>query len=73
METSFDVVNESYESPSTYATDAKQKRRGQKITLNVSNTKYPIVRTVARKMFEWKLCSDDKDEAWDVWWTDEAV
>jgi tubulin polyglutamylase TTLL6/13 len=47
--------------------------KGRKIIINVSDTKYPVVRTVARKILGWKLSRDEEDENWDVWWTDAGV
>ena len=47
--------------------------RSSKIICNVSNTKYEIVRHVAKKMFHWKLSYDEESDDWDVFWTDGAV
>ena len=38
----------------------------------LSDTKYPIVKYVGRKLFKWKL-SFDNEEEFDILWTDSAV
>ena len=44
-----------------------------KIVLNVSDTKYAVVKYVGKKMFGWKLSYKHEDMEWDVMWTDNAV
>jgi hypothetical protein len=40
--------------------------------MNVSQTKYYVVRYVAKKIYNMKLTHND-DEDWDICWTDGAV
>lgn len=42
------------------------------LILNVSDTKYAVIRYVGRKVFGWKLSHKD-DMDWDVMWSDNAV
>ncbi len=47
---------------------SKKKR----LIMNVSSTKYSVVRYVAKSVYKMKLtCSDEED--WDIFWTDSAV
>lgn len=39
------------------------------MTVNVAFTKYKIVRYVAKKVFGYKLCTNDNDD-WDICWVD---
>jgi hypothetical protein len=41
--------------------------------MNVSDTKYNVVRLAGRKVLGFKLSRDEDDESWDVWWTDGGV
>lgn len=43
------------------------------LVLNVSETKYAVVKYVGRKLFGWKLSQKHDDMDWDVLWTDNAV
>ena len=54
----------------TQRSTKKPKLKGKKCILNVSDTKYSIVRIVGKKVLGWKLSKDEDDENWDVWWTD---
>lgn len=48
--------------------------RRRNITIcNVAFTKYEVVRHIAKKVFNWKLITDEEDEKWDILWTDSAV
>lgn len=47
--------------------------RAGKLVCNVSNTKYEVVRYVAKKVIGMKLSYDDESEEWDLLWTDSAV
>lgn len=58
---------------STHRSTKKPKKSGKKCILNVSDTKYSIVRIVGKKVLGWKLSKDEDDENWDVWWTDGGV
>jgi tubulin polyglutamylase TTLL6/13 len=52
---------------------AKRKPSARKIIMNVSDTRYSVVRIVGRKLMGWKLSKNEEDENWDVWWTDNGV
>jgi hypothetical protein len=43
-----------------------------KIVVNISDTKYPVVPYVTKKLLGWVTSKKD-DENWTVWWTDGAV
>jgi tubulin polyglutamylase TTLL6/13 len=43
------------------------------IVCNVAFTQYPVVKHVTEKILGWKLTEDEKDEKWDLLWTDHAV
>jgi len=51
--------------------NTKKKGKG-KVVFNISDTRYEVVRHVARKMLNYKLTSEPEVE-WDVFWTDNAV
>jgi len=55
-------------------TDTKntKKKSKAKVVFNISETRYEVVRHVARKMMNYKLTSEPEVE-WDVLWTDNAV
>ena len=57
----------------TARTKKKPKGKGRKIVLNISDTKYPVVKYIANKKLGWRLSKDEEDENWDVWWTDSGV
>jgi hypothetical protein len=40
--------------------------------MNIANTKYYVVRFVAKNVFKMKLTHSDEDE-WDICWRDGAV
>lgn len=58
----------------------KRRPKAKKLVLNVSMTKYHVVRYVARTLFKMRLSNiayhpeyeDQKDE-WDILWTDGTV
>jgi tubulin polyglutamylase TTLL6/13 len=58
----------------------RRKMKAKKLVLNVSMTKYHVVRYVARTLFKMRLSNaayhpeyeDPKDE-WDIFWTDGQV
>lgn len=58
----------------------KRRMKAKKLVLNVSMTKYHVVRYVARTLFKMRLSNnqyqsepeDPKDE-WDIFWTDGQV
>ncbi|EGR29093.1 tubulin-tyrosine ligase family protein, putative [Ichthyophthirius multifiliis] len=41
--------------------------------MNVSDTKYEVIKFVAKKIMQWKLNYDSESSDWDVFWTDNAV
>lgn len=43
------------------------------LTCNVAFTRYEVVKYVCDKLLGWKLTADEKDEKWDLLWTDNAV
>mmetsp|Transcript_2077 Transcript_2077/g.1898 ORF Transcript_2077/g.1898 Transcript_2077/m.1898 type:complete len:121 (+) Transcript_2077:60-422(+) len=49
-----------------------KKKVKAKIIFNVVDTKYPVVKFVGKRIFEWRLSYDPEGE-WDVCWTDQAV
>jgi tubulin polyglutamylase TTLL6/13 len=55
-------------------TDTKntKKKAKAKVVFNITDTRYEVVRHVARKMLNYKLTSEPEVE-WDVFWTDNAV
>lgn len=44
-----------------------------KIIMNVSDTMYPVVKFVGKKIFKWKLQYEPDQVNWDLFWTDNAV
>lgn len=48
------------------------RRQNQKLVINISHTKYYVVRYVAKKLFNMKLSSDESED-WDLQWVDTAV
>ena len=48
-------------------------KRRPKVVLNIADTKYPVVRHVAKKVLAWRLSLDPNSLDWDVLWTDTAV
>ena len=58
----------------------KRKYKAKKLVLNVSQTKYHIVRYVAKTMFKMRLSAapyhaeyDDPKDEWDILWTDGII
>ena len=51
----------------------RSKPSSKKLVMNVSSTKYEVVRYVAKKLNGWKLSHAEEGEDFDVWWTDGAV
>ena len=41
--------------------------------MNIADTKYPVVKFVAKKMLKWKVTKDIDDRNFDLFWTDQAV
>jgi tubulin polyglutamylase TTLL6/13 len=41
--------------------------------MNIGDTKYPVVKHVAKKMLQWKVTKDIDDRNFDLLWTDQAV
>jgi tubulin polyglutamylase TTLL6/13 len=50
---------------------ARAKPVGNRIVMNVSDTQYPVVKFVGKKILKWKLQYDGDN--WDLFWTDNAV
>jgi len=58
----------------------KRKFKAKKLVLNVSNTKYHVVRYVARTLFKMRLSGvayhhdyENPNDEWDLFWTDGTV
>ena len=51
---------------------AKKRKRPKRVVLNVSQTKYPIIRQVARS-FNWRLSRGPEEDHWNILRTDGAV
>ena len=64
-----EISEENSEEPQS---PSKQKKPSRKITMNISLTKYSVVRK-AGKHFKWNLSKKEEDDNWDVFWTDAAV
>ena len=47
--------------------------RKSKVVLNVSDTKYAVVKYVGKRLFNWRLSYKHDDLDWDVLWSDNAV
>ncbi|CAG9330520.1 ttll-11_12 [Blepharisma stoltei] len=45
----------------------------RKVIVNVSCTKYDVVKRVAKEFFQWRLDFKDDNLNWDLFWTDGAV
>lgn len=60
------------DAPDNRPPEKKKKLKYPKLVINVSETQYPVVKAVGKKLFKWRL-SYDPEEDWDVWWTDMAV
>ena len=48
-------------------------RRKKVIKANVAFTQYTVVKEVFRKVFNWKLSSNEDSEDWDIMWCDGFV
>ena len=68
MESEYSSSDSSYEE--TYVPTKPVKND---VKINVCDTKYAVVRYVAKQMLGWKLVNDEEDETWDVWWSDSGV
>lgn len=55
----------------------RKMNRRKKLTIpviNVVDTKYEVLRHVAKNMLNWKTCRESYiSKGWDVYWTDSAV
>lgn len=51
----------------------KATRTVERLVINVSDTKYPVVLFVAQKVFKWRLQHEMDSTGWDLFWTDNAV
>lgn len=51
----------------------KSSTNNSKLVINVSSTKYDVVKHVGKKIMFWKLSYDEDSDEWDVFWTDNAV
>lgn len=50
----------------------KLKKNGRRLWVNVALTKYKIVRYVAKKVFDYRLCRNDNED-WDICWIDSGI
>ena len=50
----------------------KRKVNKKRLVMNISQTKYYVVRYVAKKIYNMRLTHND-DEDWDICWQDGAV
>ncbi|EGR32668.1 tubulin-tyrosine ligase family protein, putative [Ichthyophthirius multifiliis] len=48
-------------------------KKQYKITMNVSDTQYPVVKFVGKKLLKWRLSYDSENTECDIYWTDNAV
>jgi tubulin polyglutamylase TTLL6/13 len=51
----------------------KPKRKVERLIMNVSDTKYPVVKFVGKKIFKMALQNETDGVNWDLFWTDNAV
>ena len=51
----------------------KKPKKKSKMTINLAETKYDVVRYVGKKLLGWKVIRDIESKDWDVYWTDNAV
>ena len=66
MDVSFPIISDS---PMKTTKKAKPRR----LVLNIAESKYPVLRKVARAL-GWRCSTDEEDETnFDLWWTDGAV
>lgn len=45
----------------------------KKMVMNIGDTKYPVMKYVAKKLLGWKVCKDVENKNFDLYWTDGAV
>ena len=45
----------------------------KRMIMNIADTRYPVVKHVARKMLKWKTTKDIEDKNFDLFWTDQGV
>ena len=50
-----------------------KKKTSKKLIMNIGDTKYPVVKHVAKKMLKWKITKDIDDRNFDLFWTDQGV
>ena len=43
------------------------------LVVNISDTQYPVIKYVFKKMLGWKVSTDSDNTNFDLWWTDGAV
>ena len=55
-------------------TERKERKRAKKaLVVNISDTQYPVIRYVFRKLLNWRLTSNPDNPNFDLWWTDSAI
>ncbi|CAD8124708.1 unnamed protein product [Paramecium sonneborni] len=54
-------------------TKRKVKKKKDQLIINVSDSQYPVIRYVGKKMLNWIVQTDENATNWDIWWTDGAV
>ena len=71
---SMDDSESSYfsESPSCTEDRSPSPPRGR-LTVNISETQYPVVRHVLKRARGWRISTDPESLNYDLWWTDGAV
>ena len=54
--------------------DTSSPRKGQysleKVVINLVHTKYPLLETIAKKEFNFKVSKNESDNKWDIYWSD---
>jgi tubulin polyglutamylase TTLL6/13 len=45
----------------------------KKMVMNIGDTRYPVMKYVAKKLLGWKVCKDIENKNFDLFWTDGAV
>ena len=48
----------------------REPRSEKEIIINTTNTKYPIIDYIAKKVFNWKVVKNEKAKDWDIMWCD---
>ena len=46
---------------------------GISLSFTIEDTKYPVVRFVGKKIYNWVLQNESEATNWDIFWTDNAV